>query len=173
MTGMVLASGIACDSSLPLSNCPAPFVANEYRTEAMQDLLSDDSIEQVCYGLHRPSVILPSGMVLMDHSLPIKEGAARLAHFGHHLNLSPVEYGPECVERAIQREAEAFQVELQWRERLEIRHSVWAYEFEAGWREAEEPVQFLENFIQTHPEGAIGLSPLVDDYTKQCANEPP
>ena len=169
--GMLTPYWMACAASPHDSTCPALFVSDKYRTASMQALLEDTSDVKICYGPQRPSVLLPSGTILMDHAIPIREGAARLAHMDHHRQAAPVQPGAHCLEQSIRLEAEAFHVELQWRQKLNLVRPVWRYAFESQWRQASHPVAFLEDFIWAHPDGATGLAPLVRDYRQQCAEQ--
>jgi hypothetical protein len=125
---------------------------------------------EICFGAHRPSVVLESGQIWMDQSLPIREGAARLAHMQHHILEPPIVSGEDCLSHAMEQEVKALELELQWRLEFEVSEPFWPYEFEAGWRENRD-TDLLLRFLHTHPDGGGGIAPLLRDYQARCLSE--
>jgi hypothetical protein len=133
----------------------------------MADLIGSIEEPEICFGEHRPSVVLESGQIWMDQALPLREGAARLAHLQRHIQVPTLVPGEDCLDRALEREVEALEIELQWRLDLAVNSAFWTYEFEEQWRESKDPEGILR-FIWAHPDGGGGIPPLLRDYLTRC-----
>ena len=93
----------------------------------MADLIGSAEEPEICFGEHRPSVVLESGQIWMDQALPLREGAARLAHLQNHIQVPTLVPGEDCLDRALEREVQALEIELQWRLDLAVNSPFWAY----------------------------------------------
>jgi hypothetical protein len=137
----------------------------------MADLIGSTEHPEICFGEHRPSVVLESGQIWMDQALPLREGAARLAHLQHHIQYPTLVPGEDCLDGALSREVEALEIELRWRLQLAVDSPFWSYEFEEAWRSGQDSEAILR-FIWAHPDGGGGIPPLLRDYLSRCQASP-
>ena len=149
------------------SPCPPQSSTNVHRSEAMAGILEAHELPQVCFGPFRPSVIVETGQIWMDQALPVREGAARLAHLLEHDAAPPIVPGEGCLSGAIEAEVQALSTELAWRQKLAVDYPVWTLDFEAQWRESPDD-ELIRAYLYQHPEGGGGIAPVLKDYEARC-----
>ena len=135
----------------------------------MREILALPELPSICFGPFRPSVISETGQVWMDQALPIREGAARLAHLLEHEMEPPVMPGADCLAGAMEAEVHALSTELAWRQKLEVDNPVWPLAIESQWRESPDD-ELIRSYLHEHPEGGGGFAPVLQDYKTRCGD---
>lgn len=181
------------------SACPPSFQLNPKRsaqllqllesTEEGQAILQDvahlpkDVQPAYCFG----SISIPSvtdrHAVLLNASHPLAESASRLGHLLTHITgeMPMQKTAGDCeaqVDRALSREAKAFEVELKLRKELGVGlphapRPALPFEFEAEfWKTPEsERESLIKRYLIAHPDGAPGVDALASSYKKRCATQ--
>ena len=126
--------------------------------QRMQALLEDTSDIKICYGPQRLSV-LPSGIIPMDHVIPIREGAARLAHMGHHGKRHPPSLAPIAWNNPFgSRQKPSHRASVA--SETELNPAGMVLRIETEWRQTSHPVTFLRilfgPILMGPPVSAIG-----------------
>lgn len=174
----------------PAPPCPARFLDRVGQAERIEARLRgtprgaallDGLRVQVryCFGEIEVPVVMEGRLLVLDDRADVAEQAARAGHLLHHVvegSPFPDEVGADAdcdaiVETAIEREAEAYALEVELRAAFELDPS--RYEFEPGFfREpASGRVAYVERYLRAHPDGARNLDPLITGYRQRCEVE--
>jgi hypothetical protein len=132
--------------------CPAGLDADEDRTATLATLAGGET-DTVCYG-EAEMGRRPDGVIVLDPSWPDDALAARWAHLRLH---TPLEKGPDCLDRAIEEEAHARMAELRLREQLGVTEPVLA------WGEVADEAA-LSAWLRVNPDKAVS------GYRLRCEN---
>lgn len=179
----------AASPSGPAAPCPYGFVDQPARGAGLIHGLrtTDDGARLVtalgarevryCFGETDHGLVTEERVLLLSRDAPELENAARVAHLLHHVvegspYPSSVPRGADCdaiVERAIEREAAAYAIEVRVRRALGEERP--RYEFERAFFAAPEAdrERVVADYLRAHPDGAPNLDGLVAGYRARCS----
>lgn len=132
-----------------------------------------------CFGTIDVPVVMEDRVLVLDARAARAEQTARAGHLLHHVvHGSPfpsaVPADADCdaiVETAIDREAEAYTLEVRLRRAQELEPN--RYEFEREfWRASrDDQVALVARYLREHPNGAANMDPLIAGYRQRCEVE--
>ncbi len=128
-----------------------------------------------CFGAIERPVVQDDRVLLLDRDMDEAELAARAGHLLHHVvhgaPLGAIDRHTDCeraVRQALEREAQAYALELRLRRALGVPTA--RYEFEAPFFAADpaDGERLVLDYLLTHPEGGPGIDGLARAYRERC-----
>jgi len=191
---LLLSLLLGCSEAAPPTLAPAPSCPEGQRAEparaariraqlgstaAGAQLLAERDGDAICFSDIQVSSVTEGRVFLLAEDDTDDALAARLGHLLHHaVNGMPfpdeVPGGADCeaiVERAVEREAEAYVLEIRLRAELGLVPD--RFDFEPAVLGTTEPDDRLlvAEYLRAHPDGARNLDPLVSGYLRRCRAE--
>ncbi|MCB9597970.1 MAG: hypothetical protein H6719_34960 [Sandaracinaceae bacterium] len=194
LVGLALASVLKGASdpvdTTPAPPCPFGFVDNVGDAERIREQLRavPEGAEllgalrrevRFCFGTIDVPVVTEGRLLVLDARASVPEQAARVGHLLHHVTEGmpfpdDVPADADCdaiLETAIEREAEAYALEVRLRQAVDLDPD--RYEFEPAARRASGRAQvaLVERYLREHPSGAPNMDPLIAGYRQRCEVE--
>lgn len=177
------------DTSAEPESCPSTLAPDPERSARVVGLLesTDDgpgllagATPTLCYGRVEVSGVTPDGTFLLDETDDDRALAARLGHLLHHAAhglpypSEPLAPDADCdrvVERALEREAPAYVIEVRVRDGLGLPADRFAFEEEVRALEGAGAERAVLAYLEAHPHGGPGVDGLGAGYRERCETE--